>query len=414
MLGGYGVVNLLAIARERKLEQVGLIVAVVAILILVLLLQYGSIKSELSVNRYSIQLLLLLMAIAATIAFPNIVLNRAKSYWPLLLLAFATIGIFGQYTLHEKTGNKTVDYFTMTPGPRPDYSMKSEAVEYVRLQAGSGADFRIAPIDSSPMAGVQGIYGLEGISGADALVSKHYRELLDASPINRIWGWFTMVRNQELPELDPLLNILSVEYLMSMRHLVPTLYDNAVVHSSDLTIVQRQGRWPRAFFSNEVKCYGTAEELMAMIVQKPSVPIAAVQRQSTDDCDPPVVPQNLQPALVGGTQFTLTPNTTGFSISAPSPGVVVLSEAYYPEFHQAFLNGVRIETFRANHAFIGISIEKAGEYKILVRFRPEVWTLSLYLFSVGLLLFGSMALVMIAVIIGYREKTARFSAARPN
>ena len=48
-------------------------------------------------------------------------------------------------------------------------------------------------------SGSQALYELEGIGGADPLELPAYRELIDASQMWRDWGWFTMVRQADVP-----------------------------------------------------------------------------------------------------------------------------------------------------------------------------------------------------------------------
>jgi uncharacterized membrane protein YfhO len=84
--------------------------------------------------------------------------------------------------------------------------------------------------------------------------------------------------------------------------------------------------------------------------------------------------------------YRLTANTTSFTVAARVPGVIVLSESYYPRDFEVKLNGTPVHYFRVNHAFKGIYVDHPGIYHVTFRYWPEDLTLGLWLCLAGVLL----------------------------
>jgi len=90
--------------------------------------------------------------------------------------------------------------------------------------------------------------------------------------------------------------------------------------------------------------------------------------------------------VVAGSGYHLTPNTTTFTVTAPSAGIVVLGEAYEPVDFRVTLNGASVPYFRVNHLFKGISVPGPGVWTVRFEYRPRLWGRAWLIFGVGLAL----------------------------
>jgi uncharacterized membrane protein YfhO len=92
-----------------------------------------------------------------------------------------------------------------------------------------------------------------------------------------------------------------------------------------------------------------------------------------------------------GTDYRLTENTTTVRIRADSPGVVVLTEAFWPGDFRAEVNGRERPVLRLNHAFKGVAIDEPGDFTIRFRYWPQNFSRYVLLSAIGVvLLAGSL------------------------
>jgi hypothetical protein len=99
--------------------------------------------------------------------------------------------------------------------------------------------------------------------------------------------------------------------------------------------------------------------------------------------------------VVAARDYKLTNNTTSFTVTAPGPGVVVLTEAFEDGNFRVFLNGKLADYFRVNHAFKGIRIEQAGEYRVTFSYWPRYLTPALIICGIGVLVFAATLLILL-------------------
>jgi hypothetical protein len=118
-------------------------------------------------------------------------------------------------------------------------------------------------------------------------------------------------------------------------------------------------------------------------------PFAAVQESDLSSLPTGArnLPRNLgQRTTAAAHDYQLTANTTSFVVTANRPGVIVLSESYYPGDFQVTLEDEPVSYFRVNHAFKGIYVDRPGNYHVTFRYRPEKLSLALWMSLAGGLL----------------------------
>jgi len=270
---------------------------------------------------------------------------------------------------------------------RADFHAQSPAVETVL--ATQEAPCRAVGLGDNLFAGWTGVYGLEGISGPDALINRHYRELLEACEVDREWDWRYVVHPETLAALRPVYDFLNIKYYFAAAgSSVPPGNVLQPVVQADLDVYRSATPWPRAFFTDEVLSYDVPLQLAALIKNNPGHPFAAIQ--AGDREAPAPVPHDPTTHLVVPAQdYRLTTNSTSFEVVAPRAGIIVLQEPWLAKSFRVTMNGRPAKYFRVNHAFKGIVVASAGTYRITFTYWPPYFTLALMLCGGGVLLLGA-------------------------
>ena len=120
-------------------------------------------------------------------------------------------------------------------------------------------------------------------------------------------------------------------------------------------------------------------------------PFAGIQGRDWAQLSPqPKVSGDLRSRHVeAADHYVLTGNTTAFTVKAPAPGFIVLTEAYEPDNFRAWLNGKRVPYFRVNQAFKGIYVDAPGTYEVRYAYWPHALSRCLALSVLGLCLAGA-------------------------
>ena len=291
--------------------------------------------------------------------------------------------------------------FTTRPTVRTNFHARSGAVEFVRA-AHAREPARGFGFNGNFFPGWTGAYGLETIHGPDALVNPWLRELMGVSGLERIWDWRIYVEAPNIAAARPFLDALNVRYYFDLLSKHPALAQSlTLAHGADLDVWQSPTAWPRAFFTDRIDAYDRPEELVAKIRAAEGRPFAAVQRS-----DPGVAAARLAlpreaatRTIAAATNYRLTENATRFTVRASGPGVIVLTEVFWPGDFRAEVNGRKAQILRLNHAFKGVRVDAAGDYTVEFRYVPKNWPRNLALCGVGA--------ALLAVIVGYLLRPAR-------
>jgi hypothetical protein len=241
--------------------------------------------------------------------------------------------------------------------------------------------------------GWSAMYGLEGINGPDALINPRYRELAQLSPIDREWDWRLYLARDKLARARPFLDFLNVRYYVDLRS------DQAAMGAllkpdrmGDLDVYESPTAWPRAFFTDRVELYRDAPDFMALLYNGDGRPFAAAQ--ASDSAAHQSLGGLMGNPLEGrvvipATDYRLTEDSTSFSVDAPSAGVVVLAEAYWPGYPRGEVDGQKARMLRINHAFEGVAVSP-GHHRIAVAYRPRnfEWLVAASAVSLAVLAFG--------------------------
>jgi hypothetical protein len=322
----------------------------------------------------------LLLAVAAAAALARRRLRTGKTSVGLTagLLLCAWVMLWRQGMLPSSAA---FEDYAVHPGPRPDFHASSAAMDRM-LSSQASEPSRGIGLEGTFLPGWSAAYGLEGICGPDALMNPYYRELAGASPLRRIWDWRLYLARENVESVRPFLDFLNVRYYFGMpgeqlaqSTLIPRAHE-------DLDTYESPTAWPRAFFSNRVAVYGTPSDLMNLILHGDGRPFAAVQENEIGAAAG--IPSDLEGRISEAAKdYVLTERTTSFTVHADSPGVAVLNETYWPSDAHAKVNGKSARVIRANHAFQGVLIEQAGDYRIEFSYAPRRFGLSVAMAAIG-------------------------------
>jgi len=327
-----------------------------------------------------------------------IVLRRALTAGRLTVLTGSALALVAVILLwrHGQHVPTAFDAYVFNPTERASFFGRSPAIEAVREDR--KAPFRVAGTDGNFVAGWSATYGLEGISGPDALVNPWYRELTTALGIDRINDWRLMVRSETFLEQKPAYDFLGLKYYFN-HHGSPGPWERKleVVTLADLDVYRSNEVWPRAFWVSGVERYDQVAALAKRVLHGDGRPFAAV---AATDALPDFPPPSGEPA-VPARDYRLTTNATAFSIAAPQRGLVALHETWVPDDFRVTLNGQPAQVLRVNHAFKGVWLPAPGDYRVEFRYDPPRLRWALAGSVIGL-----VALIVLFVVHARRRDSA--------
>ncbi len=287
--------------------------------------------------------------------------------------------------------------FVVRPTARMDFAADSPAVDTMRSRADT--PFRAIGFHNDLFPGWTAAYGIEGITGPDALVNPHYRALMDAAGFKRIWDWRYILEPQEVPALKPVLDSLGVRYYAGyhMGEARPGR-ELALVASSDMDVYESAGAWPRAYFTDAVAVYSELPQFISWIKSGDGRPFVAIEARDWNSLKPaPIVSADLAKRTVAPARdYRLTSGTTSFTVDASGPGFIVLTEAYEEGNVRVAVNGRESRCVRVNQAFRGVYVDAAGSYTVTFSYWPRGLTTRLVAAGLGLaLLAGALGFILL-------------------
>ena len=364
ILAGYGIRDYLEATREYRRMFLAFSLSCFIGLWLVFNLNYHEWRS--TVLFFSVSFVIVL------VGFIQLYQNTKLGAWTqrgLLIFICCFLMLHIRQGMHLMTGYWRIDDNVINPTERPDFSKKSNAIEYVKNRIEKAKlPTRVIGEGEVLFPGYNSRLGLESIVSVEPLRSKDYEKLLTLIDYPDMGlGWLRLIKSEQIADRAASLDLLGIGYILAMPG-TKMPQGLKLVHSSDMDVWQRESVWPRAFFVNQITEIHDSEDILVALTDKLHTPFAAVESHLI----PTVFLDNNAPYQVmpaGG--YRLTNNSTHFSVEASGPGVVVLGETYYPGDFIATVNGEKADYFRVNESSKGIWVNKAGKYDVSFTYRPE-------------------------------------------
>lgn len=289
----------------------------------------------------------------------------------ILIFACFFLLVHGRHGMHLMTGYKPIDFVVMNPTERPDFSKKSDAIEFVKCKIKEKiSPVRVIGERTVLYPNYNSMLGLEGIGSYESIRNVYFEKLLVAlGYANQEDGLFHLVNSSKIASLSDSLDFLNIGYILATTG---TQVPNGckLVFSGDLDVWERETVWPRAYFVDRILEVQNLTDIAGALTSFPNKPFAAVESA--------LIPQNMKKIdvdeaaiVVPAKQYSLTNNSTRFSVNATGPGLIVLNEAYYPGDFLVEFNGVMVDYVRVNHAFKGVWVNESGNYDVCFTYRPQ-------------------------------------------
>ncbi len=325
--------------------------------------------------------------LAASVALVAVVWLRVrKGTWtPASFILIATCMAVMLWRFGQQ-GNSRFDDYVYNPAARVDFHAPSPAIDYIKKN--SGEPFRVIGFHANLFAGWSAAYGLEGIGGPDSVVNARYRQLIDASGIERQWDWFLPVHPDTVAKNRRVYDFLNIKYYLDLQTDREKIGQSLTRElEADLDVYSSNTAWPRAFFTDRLATYENPAGLWELVRAGDGRPLAAAQ--AADRSGPPAMPADLSTrAIVPAGNYRLTSNTTSFEVTAPGAGLIVLHEAWLKGDFRVRVNGRRAPYFRVNHAFKAVHVDAAGTYRVEFSYWPRYLTWCLLAAGAALLFIG--------------------------
>ncbi len=336
-----------------------------------------------------------LMTLLSAMAAMGLTVRHAlskRSFTPASAFVLAVcIGAF-LWRQGQQAGNGFADY-VVHPPLRTNFHASSGAMRFLQ-EAQQREPSRSIGLQNNLFPGWTGTYGIESVSGPDALMNPYYRELTAASPLQRVWDWRLYVTRDNLAQSRPFLDFLNVRYYLDLKSDQGAL--GAVLkldRLGDLDVYESPTTWPRAFFTDRISSYERPEQFVQQILQGDGRPFASALPGAVS-----LVPtlaslpdDQASRTVVPAIDYSLTENTTSFDIDAPEPGLVVLTEAYWAGYPHAAVDGHLVPVVRINHAFEGVAVDSPGKHHVTFSYRPSNFYFMLGISAAGLALLAGSA-----------------------
>jgi hypothetical protein len=181
--------------------------------------------------------------------------------------------------------------------------------------------------------------------------------------------------------------------------------DLKLIHSSDLDVWERESVWPRAFFVNRIIKANMPSDIIGALADKSHTPFATVENQFIPQ---DVLNNNAPYQVIPAKDYRWTNNSTHFSVEVTGPGIIVLSENYYPADFVATVNGERVNYTRVNEASKGIWVNKAGKYAVSFTYKPEKLNQALWISLSGFILLLLLIRISVGIHKGFNKSQSLY------
>jgi hypothetical protein len=307
--------------------------------------------------------ILALLAAAATFAFVSSTRMR-PAVFALIVLALGIADYYrvDRFILHPERFRNYEAYRIIREKPATDpYTAADEMMTFLREREGI---FRVFPIDDvrNPinsgafMSNRYMVFGIESVGGYHPAKLSAYDEFLAALAQSVRDGRFH------------LLNMVNARYFVSGVRLpehpaLTALWGGADFEGNPRAIYENKDAFPRAWVVGDYTV-ATGDQSLGMLAGG----AIDLRRSVILSEEPAIKPEPGDSAVVSIVREH--DKALSLSVTLDRPGIVVISDAYYPEW-KATVDGVPATIIRANHAFRALALE-AGAHEIEMHYEAAL------------------------------------------
>lgn len=228
------------------------------------------------------------------------------------------------------------------------------------MQNDKSEPFRMGAMHFMFLPDAAALYGLEDVRGYEAMT------FLRLAQTYGLWSVHNVASFNGLPDKSrPMLSLLNQKYMIALPAEQPDEQWKLVLEDRNARLLENTRVLPRAFLPRRIR-YEQHQDHVIFGMSK-----------STDFSDMAwIQAPDLPPHEISNGRGTLTTRRQGrqWDITATmlEDGWIVLSESAWKGW-RAYVDGKRVQTQFANHAFLGVYVPK-GKHDVRVVFQPESFT----------------------------------------
>jgi hypothetical protein len=229
-----------------------------------------------------------------------------------------------------------------------------------RLQSDKSEPFRMGAMHFMFLPDAAALYGLEDVRGYEAMT------FLRLAETYAFWSVHTTASYNNIPDKSrPMLSLLNMKYLIALPAEQPDEQWKLVMQDRNARLLENTRMLPRVFIPRRVRY----EQQQGNVLYAMS--------KSTDFADMAwIIAPGYPPHEIGNGRGTLVTHRDGrtWNVTATmlEDGWVVVSETAWKGW-RAYVDGKRVQTHYADHAFLGVYVPR-GTHKLRVVYEPESFT----------------------------------------
>jgi hypothetical protein len=243
------------------------------------------------------------------------------------------------------------------------------------------SDFRVLDISKSTFNDASTSYFHKSIGGYHGAKLQRYQDLIDYNiqgeiekVINELQTGSTLQRINEVFDNLDVLNMLNTKY---------------VIYNPDGMPLLNNSTFGSAWFVNEIITVANPDEEIAELNNYDLGTTAIVDNKFSQITSKINISDDSSATIV---QNSYAPNHLVYSSKSNSNQVAVFSEIYYDKGWNAYIDGQKVDYFRANYVLRALEIP-SGEHTIEFRFEPQV-------FKIGERISFASSLLLILLLLG--------------
>jgi hypothetical protein len=228
------------------------------------------------------------------------------------------------------------------------------------MQNDKGEPFRMGAMHFMFLPDAAALYGLEDVRGYEAMT------FLRLAETYAFWSVPNVASYNNVPDKSrPMLSFLNMKYLIALPAEQPDEQWKLVLEDRNARLLENTKVLPRVFIPRRVRYEQTQDHVLYGL------------SKATDVADIAwIMAPEYPPHEIGNGRGTLTTRRHGrtWDITATmlENGWIVLSESAWNGW-RAYIDGKRVETHYANHAFLGVYVPE-GKHEVRITYQPEAFT----------------------------------------